>query len=663
MPEPGKSKSLSLKVLMSAVYGVWEFQSGHLGTSNPLQQLKSQLSHRGTKLTEFSGKDLHMAELNDQIRIPAPSHRHSSTVQLVWDGRLDNGDELNKRFNLMVGDSNDDVAIVAALFETLLEDSFQHLKGDFAFALKSVNQPWLYLCRDPIGVRPLVYSMNTNYLIFASEIKPVLSLLPQTPELDHEGLSPYLLHSTLKTPDLERTPFKGIKNVKPGCFVRILPGSTHAQQYWDFQYTGRWRSATFEEAMNEFRQLFAQSVKRRMRAISPTAVSVSGGLDSSSIFAQAMQSTKESSPAPVGISYVSAAPDVDESQFLDDLDEMYSQKIVRINLSENAGIVDSLSEQVGTVEAPFVEYLWKATQAVLVEAKRNNARVLLTGHYGDQFLFSWAYLADLLNKGKITQSIRHLKQYSHWYNEDLSLTALRQIPRLLLRSWLPAPLLNALKKGRRLFAKSSRAELLRFATDSARLSAKHQRELPTSQSRHLYVQARSRYHMQCLEWYNKVSARQGMEVAFPMFDVDLIQFLIELPGDLQNRNGVPRAILREALRPILPSSITDRTWKADFSEVVNQTVTQELASAVSMLNQDSHLTKMGFVDPLEMAEYLRRASERLSNENTEAAWDIVDLLGLEHWLRIFCPINANLNNKGDRHERQENSQSQGEANL
>ena len=63
---------------------------------------------------------------------------------------------------------------------------------------------------------------------------------------------------------------------------------------------------------------------------------------------------------------------------------------------------------------------------------------------------------------------------------------------------------------------------------------------------------------------NKIAAGHGVEISTPFQDRDLLSFMMAIPGDVQGHNGVPKALLREGLRDVLPESVALRRWKADF---------------------------------------------------------------------------------------------------
>jgi asparagine synthase (glutamine-hydrolysing) len=155
------------------------------------------------------------------------------------------------------------------------------------------------------------------------------------------------------------------------------------------------------------------------------------------------------------------------------------------------------------------------------------------------------------------------------------------------------------------------------------------------QARSIYLQARSKYHVHCLEWNNKIAAAHGLEVSFPFLDRDLLAFLLAIPGEIQNRHGVPRAILREAMRGVLPEPLRLRNWKANFTEVVNTGVSRDASIVARTLSRASCAVRFGYLDAERVEPEVARLSEGLSRPDCVASWSLADLFGLEVWLQVF----------------------------
>jgi asparagine synthase (glutamine-hydrolysing) len=138
-----------------------------------------------------------------------------------------------------------------------------------------------------------------------------------------------------------------------------------------------------------------------------------------------------------------------------------------------------------------------------------------------------------------------------------------------------------------------------------------------------------------MEWNNKVAAMHGLEIAFPFLDRDLISFLMAIPGEVQHQHGVPKAILREAVRDILPDAIANRTWKADFTDFVNEGLVRDYPSLVSLLTSDAATIRLGYSDSDTLRAGLVHLRDRIQARSTLVSRKFADLIGLELWLRVF----------------------------
>ena len=101
--------------------------------------------------------------------------------------------------------------------------------------------------------------------------------------IDDDYIAGYFAHD----PDAHLTPYREIREVPPGQFVRVRNGSVSVERFWRFSPKSRIRYKTDAEYEEHFRHLFRQSVRRRLRSDSPILAELSGGLDSSSIVCMA----------------------------------------------------------------------------------------------------------------------------------------------------------------------------------------------------------------------------------------------------------------------------------------------------------------------------------------------------------------------------------------
>lgn len=643
---------------MSGILGLWN-HDGRPVEAEVVARMRQTLAHR-------SGLECLVVSSTGQR--PA----------LVFDGRLDNRDELlaevapgrpvdhdplaaRRDAGSAYPDISDaDLALAAYLAHG---DGFAaRLNGDFALALFDPARRWLVLVRDAIGVRPLYYCSTPGAFVFASEIKALLAHPAVRTRPNDDVLADYLFNLLAADDTGGLTFFENVHAVLPAHLVVATGNRVTARRYWDFSATTGPAVTTFDAAVDGFREHFTRAVHRRLRvpetkdqrpetrdhrretkdehSHSTIAISVSGGLDSSAIFCTAEQLRRQhGGPSIDGVSYVvpDGAP-ADEKAYLADIERMYGVQITRWPVRPS-GALDGGSQGIRHLEAPMLDARWSGTRAYYQALRARGARTILTGHWGDQVLVEDRFLVDLLRRGAWRTAWRDASEYRRWREYGLD-DVRRTLPRALLAELLPAPLLAAL---RRVDERRHTPALATWYTTAFQQRAQTLRRraatappLPTAHARGIYRQVRSRYHVLSMEWQNKVAAMHGMDAAFPFLDRDLIAYLIALPGELQMHGGVPKVVMREALRDVLPKTIATRRSKADFSVALNTDTARDYDTLLARLATGGRAAAFGYLNPEAVRDSaaFRPAADA---ETCSLSTALTDLLSLELWLDEFFP--------------------------
>lgn len=639
---------------MSGIVGFWNVDGRPIDPDR-LAAMSSTLRHRGADGEDIRIKGSiglahqHVWVTDEEIGERQPLVGRSG-VALVMDGRLDNRDELIAALELPA--STSDAAIALAAYERWGDEFGARLNGEFVAAIVDASERRIVLIRDAIGTRPLYYFNGPRLFAFASEIKALLAHpeIPRQP--DEDGLADYLMIGARPLDRQHITCFRHICAVVPAHVVLVTPDGIVTRRYWDFDTSRRLQLASFEEYVEAFRERFSEAVRRRLRGRRPVAVSVSGGLDSSSIFCEA-ETLRRAAAAEcsdvIGISYTgSPGTDADERRYVELIERRYGMPIDRFPMEPLTGIVEGTDDQVRAVEAPFLDYMHGATRELHRRASARGVRVLLSGQWGDQVLFSSAYLVDLFNDLAWFTFFRHIRAYERWLGRDVARELTRRFTVDAARHHIPRAIVPPLKWVRRRllgvdppktwFSDAFLRRGLRFANRPATVGD----GFHSAHARSIYIEARSKYHVQCMEWNDKVCALNGLVPTFPFLDRDLVALLMAMPGDVQNRDGMPRALIREALRGVLPDEIRARTWKADFSGLVNVGVAQDARTIADALGPDSLAIRLGYVDAGRIQSAIARLVSGLSARTCTDGWDLSDLYGLERWLQVFWNGNPEI---------------------
>jgi len=632
---------------MSGIAGVWNRDGKELDVA-VLRRISASLGHRGRDGEGWHARESvglacqHLWTTAEEVgeRQPLTS---ASGVVLAIDGRLDNRDQLLRELDLPPTAS--DAACSLAAYERWGDRFAARLNGDFAIAVFDRASQQLVLARDAIGVRPLYYFLSDRLLVFGSEIKAVLAHPDVPTRPDDEGIADCLLSASRPVDRQHTTCFAGVAAVVPSHVVIVSAARVTIERHWDFDTGRAIRLGSLDEYVEAFRQHFAEAVRRRARTRGPAAVSVSGGLDSSSIFYEMLTARRAGRIAcseVVGISYIGApGSDADEQRYVAEIERDAGVAIDQFSIEPLLGIIPGAGQQVEATEVPMLDYTWGITCELHRRATARGARVLLGGHWGDQVLFSTAYLVDLFRRLAWPEILRHRGQYVRWLGLPEARVLKRRFVLDVGRRHLPRLLIPPLKWIRRRALRVERPKpwlspaFLRRGLSSANRLAAIGNGFHSEQARAIYFEARSKYHVHCMERNNKVCALHGLDVAYPFLDRDLLGFLMAIPGEIQNCGGVPRGLLREAMRGVLPERLRTRRGKGDFTSPINRSVAQGAHDIAAALSPDSLGVRFGYFAAPRLASEVALLSKHVLGPDCLHSWDLADVFGLEVWLRVF----------------------------
>jgi asparagine synthase (glutamine-hydrolysing) len=561
---------------------------------------------------------------------------------VVFDGRLDNRSDLIAACGGHRGMSalSTDAELAMCAYEVFGIDAAAKLLGDFALALFDPREHRMLLVRDAIGVKPLYYRRTGNSLLFGSAIAAILAQPGVEAKPNDRLLAELMLGRLHRRDDDGTTLFEGIAGVPPAHAAIFSPSTSVVRRYWDFKGGSGSDGKSAAACAEGFRYHFERAVARRVRGDQPVAVAVSGGLDSSSIFCVA-NACSPPAGQPVGLTYThrdgSAA---DESRYIEDLERQSGRAIHHVARPARAELLRGAETLIRRVEAPMIAADSSVNDRLLAIARDAGAAAILTGHWGDQVLFDQAYLIDLLHRGAWRTIGAHLRAFLQWFPDAEGGEFRRQFLTDFLQHDLPRGFRQPMRALRRALRRPPwndwySASFLEhigpdeFAQDLAGGEG-------TILARSIYREVRSRYHGFCLEWHAKMAAAHGMEAAFPFLDRDLIEFLMGVPGEVLARDGVPKALLREALAGLVPDSILSRRSKADFTQIANEAGSNDHARIVRLLGPEALVVQAGYVDADKLQKGLRTAEKMLEGSASNmASRSLTAVMALEIWLQQF----------------------------
>jgi len=610
------------------------------GDSQLLRAMTDAIAHRGPDGEGFyHGDSVHLGNRRLAIQdVPGgsqPMANEDGSVVVVYNGEIYNYPELRE---LVLGrghrlTTHCDTEILPHLYEDEGIACAARLNGIFAFALLDRARGALFLVRDPLGVKPLVYAVRDGKLAFGSEAKAVLASGLVAAELDEASLH---LSMNVRYVPGDRTFFAGIKRLPPGHVLEFTGGRARVQPYAAVDWTpDPARSAG--EWLEGIRFHYQAAVKRQLISDVPVGVSLSGGIDSSSIVAMLRRTT--SGPIKTfSLGFDEPTDEIDDARFVARTFGTEHQEVV---LHEPA--LAHLADAIRHTEEPKVNSL---QLYLLHRFIGEHVSVVLSGLGGDELFAGYDFYGYMLRTaglrgGAPRAGARALAPALDWAarrSAGLGRPQLDLATRKL--EWLAASgdsarnyllLRNAWDFNPALLRRVYTPE---FA-DRLTVSVRDHYDAYFTDGRPLESQAlRAEFatKMVCDLLHNEdtMSMAHSVESRVPLLDLDLVRFAARIPDDIRFGQG-PKGLLKNALAEVLPDRVLHkRKWGFTFDPV--EQYQKDLGPMVRQMLSPDRLRRSGIFNPDFVRAVLKAEPRQRLRWHYFLLWQMI---GVETWLATF----------------------------
>jgi asparagine synthase (glutamine-hydrolysing) len=220
-----------------------------------------------------------------------PIHNQGSTAWIVFNGEIYNYRELRAQLEKLghrFYTDSDTEAIVHA-YDQYGTDCPKYLRGMFAFAIWDERTKSLFLARDRVGKKPLLYAQLEGELVFGSEFTAVLEHPRISRDVDFEAIHHYLSFICVPAP---LTAYRAIRKLEPGHWLLWREGEIKTERYWQLDFSKK-QNIGEEEAGERVVELLRDAVRVRLMSEVPLGAFLSGGIDSSAVVALMAQESAE----------------------------------------------------------------------------------------------------------------------------------------------------------------------------------------------------------------------------------------------------------------------------------------------------------------------------------------------------------------------------------
>jgi asparagine synthase (glutamine-hydrolysing) len=618
--------------------GGWALSGAANAAREDLDRMMNALGHRGP---DEAGEVL--AETRSGAERIALGHRRLSiidlstgqqpmsssdgSVQLVFNGEIYNFAELRhelaergRRFR-----TGSDTEVIIEAYLEYGDACVSMLRGMFAFALWDVRHERLLLARDRFGKKPLFIYEAPGVLIFASEIKALLTHPAAPREVDPAGVWDYLAYKYVPGP---RTLFRGIRKIPPATYAVWQSGVLTPTVYFRPPDHAAYEDRVIEaDPVGAFLDVLDESVRLRMVSDVPFGAFLSGGIDSSAVVAMM---TRHSQLPVKTFSVGFAERRYSELAYAGEVARLFATEHHELEVSER-NIIDELPRLVRYRDAPVSEPSDIPIYLLSKEAARS-VKMVLTGEGSDEILGGYP-------KHVVERYAAVYQAVPRFLRSGLVEPLLRLLPYRYYRIKIAAAALGLDRWEERMprwFGTLSPAErrvLWRGAPPALDGEAILQPDRDASLLRRiLFFDQTSWLPDNLLERGDRMTMAASIEARMPFMDHKLGEYVSSLPDRYRIRGTRTKWLLREAMKRVLPRSILERP-KVGFRVPVNEWFRGPMRGYMleHLAGDDSRIRRYLHRQPVQtlLDEHL---SGRQNHE--KLLWS---LLNLEIWHRQYFP--------------------------
>ncbi len=605
-----------------------------------LARMNQAIRHRGPDEDGFYvngsvGMAMRRLAIIDLKSGQQPIHNRDRSAWIVFNGEIYNYLELREKLEKLGHTfyTNSDTEAIVHAYDQFGPDCVKYLRGMFAFAIWNEKTQELFLARDRVGKKPLLYAEVNNQLIFGSEFSALLLHPDISREIEPEALDYYLSFMCIPAP---LTAYRAIRKLEPGHWLRWRDGKSERQRYWQPDFTKKIKIDE-EEAGERTLEILRDAVRVRLMSEVPLGAFLSGGIDSSAVVAlMSQESSERVKTFSIGFEEQDFSELHHARRVAEHVGAEHHEFIVRPDAVE---VLPTLVEHYGE---PYADSSAVPTYYVAKET-RKHVTVALNGDGGDE---SFAGYERYIAMG-ITEIYRRVPSL-------LRESVIRQAVNLLPT---PATGRSKVKSAQRLLEVVSLPRAGRYMHWMTVFNERTKQPLYSDFFREQTQQANARGVLE--EWFKYANGigvvdallltdqmtylpndllvkvdiatmAVSLEARSPFLDHHLIEFAASLPENLKARRLTTKYLLKKVLRKLLPSENLNRR-KMGFGVPIGHWFRGQMQPFLREVVLSDKALRRGLFKP-EAVRELVELHTRGERDHSHQLWT---LLMLELWFNRF----------------------------
>ena len=540
-----------------------------------------------------------------------PMSDSSGRFVISYNGEIYNYQELKRGLDNRYGDiswkSCTDTEVILEGFSRDGVEFLDRLNGIFSLLIYDERERILYVLRDPIGIKPLFFTVQQGSTFFASEMRGFRALSDLRRTLRSEYFSEQLAFMYVPEP---YTPFREYMKISPGICFSYREGVLISSKTLFTRLGTGVGIRSEDEATEALQKELSDAVKRQLISDVPVSLLLSGGLDSTAVAFEAVHQG-----AKVSDAYTIAFSDDDLKKDAQSDDLRYA-RIAADNLglelkviTANTDFISILPELVCHMEDGFSDPAAINTYLICEEAKKEGIKVLLSGQGADEYLGGYRrYLAE--------QSIRRIPKPVRKVLSQIDKILPASVPGMfnavnrrmkrlsaLAGQPLPIRILN-------MYSWSNRETICNLLIEPG--SCQYETEFYDKFASFsdidiidAMMKLDQHYDLMSLNlcYTDRMSMAAGIECRVPFLDFELVRLMNSIPANFKIRGQQGKYIFKKAMEPILPKQIIYRQ-KAGFGLPIRAWMNSRNSLLLHYLDSP-RIKRQGIFNPDSVAKLLK----------------------------------------------------------
>lgn len=618
---------------MCGICGIYFFSTSKRVEEVDVTKMTSAMVHRGPEAEGvfcqnnigLGHRRLKIIDLEGGIQ---PMFNDDKSIVVSFNGEIYNFKEIRQKLENKGHKfkTHSDTEVIVRAYQEYGIDCVEYFRGMFGIAIYDKNTNQVFIIRDRLGIKPIYYTVDDEKIVFASEIKPILSVLGSKPDVHIPSIDFYM--SVGYVPG-EQTLFSKIKKLLPGHYLQIDGKDINSKEYWNLDLNKELYTGSFENAIEEFDELAKESVKLRMLSDVPLGAFLSGGLDSSAIVSY--MSEKSDQPVKTFSVGYKNEPEASELVYAKQVADYFKTEHTEYIL-EPLDFFNSLDILLKYSEEPIVESAAIALYQLSMKAKED-VTVILSGEGGDEILAGYPLHQIMPKINKIQQWARWLPVRNRFFNSLMNSEKNKKY-----WSWINQPInqrYQSISNDVTFNIKQDMYASPAFLDYHQRTSEyfetlfdkyNHRSDL----SRMTYSDIKSWLPDDLLVKADKMTMAASLELRVPFLDHKLVEFSSQLPDHFKIKNKQGKYLLKSAMEKRLPHNIIYRKKKG-FPVPISNWFRTHLYDQVRDILMDSKTLSRGYFSE----EYIDNTLLKHKAGSEDLSRRIFSLVNLELWHRMY----------------------------